>query len=338
MSIIFALFSLSIIVLVHEFGHYVAAKSVGIPVPEFSVGMGKSIFKKNFGGTEFSLRILPIGGYVRVSGMDVQLDKEDFVKISFINKLKILVSGSFYNFLFAWLVFFLITFFMGVPRFATNTIDYVYPDSPAFVAGFVKGDKVVLINEQLVANGKEVLEKIALAETNELFFVVKRGEIKRTITVVPANENGKKFIGVRFLIGRQQSYSLFKSLEIATTQCASLVKSIFNGLMLLVNREVSLDQVYGPVGIISLIGQASTHGFVYFFGFLALLSINLAVINLLPIPALDGGRIVIAVIDKLLGEKISNKLESKLHFIGFIVLILFVIYISYFDIHKILVK
>jgi len=337
-SIIFALLSLSIIIVVHELGHFIAARSAGIPVHEFSIGMGKSLFSKKFGDTEFSLRLLPLGGYVRVAGMDSVNDNSSDIEISFLNKLKILFAGSFYNFLFAWVVFLMITFFMGVPSVSTNIIDYVYQGSPAQQSGVLKGDQVLSINDYSVSNGSELANLISSAGTDALVLVLRRGEMKRTVTVTPEQDNGRYVIGVRFLLGRNGAFSIVKSLEVATLQSAQLVKSIFQGLSLLITREVSLDQVYGPVGIISLTGQAASFGFVYFFGFLALLSINLAVINLLPIPALDGGRIFIAILDKILGEKMSRSIESRIHLAGFFILILFVIYISYFDIQKILLK
>ncbi len=336
MSFIVALLGLSIIILVHEFGHFFVARSAGIPVSEFSIGMGKSIFQKQWGDTVFSLRAIPLGGYVRIAGLE---DKdENRIEISFINKLKILLSGSFNNFVFAWMVFFFIFFISGIPGNASNIVEHVYSGGPAYKAGVMKGDIVLSVNGQDVSSGKEVVKKLTEEKGDNKIVVIRRGDKEHVFNILPKVEAGRSVIGIRLDVEKERAFSFFSSIGYSLEQCLNILLMTYKGLWMLISREIGVDQVYGPVGIINLTSQATSQGILYFFSFLAVLSINLAVINLFPFPALDGGRIVMLFLDKLLGDKLSKRIEYNFHFIGFIILILLVIYISYFDIQKLLLK
>ncbi|MDD4526724.1 MAG: RIP metalloprotease RseP [Candidatus Margulisbacteria bacterium] len=335
MSFVVALLSLSIIVLVHELGHFVTAKSAGISVSEFSIGMGKCFFKKEINGTVFSLRIFPLGGYVRIPALE---DKDSNVKISFWNRLKILLAGSINNLLFAWLVFFLIFFVTGIPNKVTNVIETISQNGPARMAGLMQGDAVLSIDGKKVSSGKEVINALSRYEGKEKIILVQRGMDEHSYKVTPVEKAGRSIIGIVLATENKERFSVINSLKHSLDQCINIVVVTYKGLWMLVSRKIGVDQVYGPVGIIQLTSQATSQGFAYFFSFLAMLSINLAVINLFPFPALDGGRIVVLFLEFIFGEKITKKLEYKFHFLGFIILIFFVIYISYFDIHKLLLK
>lgn len=336
MSFIFALFGLSIIVLVHEFGHFLVARSAGIAVSEFSIGMGKSFFKKKWGDTVFCLRIFPLGGYVRIPAIE---DNDDaIIHISFINKLKILLSGSLNNFLFAWIVFFIIFFFTGVPGKVSNSIENVSLGGPAYSAGLVKGDVVLSIDGVKVSTGKDVIKKLTEINTDKRVVVVRRDEREYAFNVSPKMKAGRSIIGISLNLEKEKTFLLFNSFKKSLEQCIRIVAITYKGLWMLITRQIGVDQVYGPLGIITVTGQASGQGFLYFFSFLSMLSINLAVINLFPFPALDGGRVLMLFVSKIVGDRISKRIENRFHFLGFVVLILFVMYISYFDIQKMLLK
>ncbi len=336
MSFIFALLGLSIIVLVHEFGHYISARSAGIIVSEFSIGMGKSIVKKKWGETVFCLRIFPLGGYVRIPSLED--NEETIIKISFINKLKILLSGSLNNFLFAWIVFFFIFFLTGVPGQVSNIIENVSLNGPAYKAGLINGDVILSIDGLSVLTGKDVIGKLIETTINKRVIEIRRGDKDYTFNVSPKKEAGRNIVGISLKLEKEKAFSLVSAIKSSLEQCVGIVVITYKGLWMLITREIGVDQVYGPVGIITLTSQASSQGIIYFFSFLAILSINLSLINLFPFPALDGGRVLMLFISKVVGDKMSRRLENKLHFFGFIILILFVIYISYFDIQKMLLK
>ena len=336
MSFVFAFFGLSIIVLVHEFGHFVSARSAGINVSEFSIGMGKSIFKKKWGDTVFAIRIFPLGGYVRIPALE---DKDEpLVNIGFFNKLKILLAGSLNNFLFAWIVFFFIFFSTGVPGKVSNIIDNVTKGGPASSAGIIKGDVIVSIDGVNVSEGKDVINKLTEAYIGKRVVVVRRAEKSYTFKSSPKVESGRSIIGISLNIEKEKAFSFVSAIKNSLEQCVAIVGITYKGLWMLITRQIGVDQVSGPVGIITLTSQASAQGIIYFFSFLAVLSINLSLINLFPFPALDGGRVVMLFVSKIIGDKISRQIENKLHLAGFVILILFVIYISYFDIHKMLLK
>lgn len=335
MSFLIALFGLSIIVIVHELGHFIFAKFAGVEVEEFSVGMGKSIFKKKINNTIFSLRIFPLGGYVRVPTLE---DENATTEVGFFKKLFILVSGSLNNFLFAWLIFFLLFFIMGKPLEYSSTIDSVFDDGPAYVAGLNAGDTVVKVDDYTITSGKELLQILNKIDTEQKSIVVIRNDKEKSFNIIPKIDGNRTILGIRLKVEKEKPFLLGKSLRDSLHQCLSVIAVTYEGLWMFITRKVGVDQVYGPVGIISLTSHATTQGIFYFFSFLAVLSINLSVINLFPFPALDGGRVVLLFVSKVFGNKAYKKIEHNLHFLGIIVLFLFVMYISYFDIQKILLK
>jgi len=330
-----ALLGISIIVLVHELGHFLTAKSAGIKVSEFSIGMGKSFFQKEFNGTIFSLRIFPLGGYVRIPDLE---DKTHNATISFLNRFKILLAGSINNLLFAWLLFFLIVFISGIPTKVSNNISGVSQGGPAQTAGIQKGDVVSSIDGKSIVSGEELILALSGFKNKEIHVVVQRDNKEHSFLVKPIEKSGRSIIGITLGTENEKSFSFFGSVSYSLEQCVKIVAMTYRGLYLLISNQIGVEQVYGPVGIINLTSQATAQGVAYFLSFMAMLSINLAVINLFPFPALDGGRIVVLFLGLILKEKMINKFEYHFHLLGFIILILFVIYISYFDIHKLLLK
>jgi regulator of sigma E protease len=336
MNIIVSLIGLSIIIIVHEFGHYCFAKLSGLKVKEFSIGMGSKIFGFNFKDTAFSLRIFPLGGYVKIPEIE-ENQYQNFSKISFLKKFFILIAGSCFNILFSLIIFFLIFFFFGYPQGVSNRIDKVNADTPAFYAGLQESDKIISINGEKVDSGENLIEKLALNENRKVINVLRENE-QISFSLSPNIVDNRAMIGIVLERTKGSPYIFIGSIKRAIFKCSEIIIYVFKGFFLLFNREVGIEQISGPLGIISLTSQASSQGTFYLVWFLAIISINLAVINLLPFFPLDGGRVVTLFLSLFISCKIVKNIEYFLSVIGTILIIILIIYISYFDIHKILLK
>ncbi len=364
MSVILFIIILAILIIVHEYGHFIVAKKGGIRVDEFGLGYpprAKTLFRRN--GTDFTLNWLPFGGFVKIFGENP--DDESLTGIhknsAFVNKSKplqaaVLFAGPFMNFLFAWLVL-LVTLFVGLPtsidpsmdeRFVSGQMTIVTDvseNSPAEVAGLVVGDVIESVQvkgEDFEVQNSDSLRALVIANPEETFNLgYIRDEEKKNIEIKPAlNAEGEILLGVAL-----ENYGIYKpnftnavldsfkftGIMIANIAEAlwSLVKGIFVG-------GANLSSLTGPIGIVGLVGDASKMGFAYLMTFTAMISINLGIINLIPFPALDGGRLLFLLIEKVKGGRVSYRVLNLINFVGFSALILLMLFISYKDIVRLI--
>jgi len=362
MNIIIFLIILLVLVLVHEFGHFFTAKKFGIRVDEFGFGFPPKLFSKKFGETEYSLNALPFGGFVKIFGENPN-EENTFgpdAERSFINKPKwkqaiVLFAGVFMNFLLAWFLF-SIGFMSGLPTSVGSepvgsklsnvnlVVVSVLPKSPAENAGLKSGDKIISIGENdlvfTVKNVEEVKEKIIHSENKEVLIGYERGKNEISyIKVKPVSESGEEpKIGISMdMIGTAQ-LPFFSALKEGMQLTLFVTKSTVLGLCTLIIEGIqgkgSLESITGPVGIIGIVGDAYQFGFVYLLSFAALISINLAIINLIPFPALDGGRLFFLLIEKIKGSRINPKVANTANIIGFGILILLMLVVTYHDVVK----
>lgn len=348
MSIVIFILILGALIFVHELGHFLAAKKNGIRVDEFAVGFPPTVFSVIKGGTKYSLNLLPIGGYVKIFGEslnDETLDPD--AKDSFVNKSKwvqalVLSAGVIFNVIFAW-VLFLIVLNTGAPTSVTDeninnvgnpqlVVTGIYPDSPADLSGLSSGDVIESINGNEEVTVSLVQEVIASGETISLE-VLRNGiveiiEISPEVGVigdVPAIGISMDLIGIEKLSFSEAFVDSF----VLTYQS---VLSVFSGFGQLVSGEASLNQVSGPVGIVSLVDSAASFGFANVLAFTAFLSINLAVLNIMPFPALDGGRLLFILIESVTRRNIKPVVANVLNTLGFLFLIGFMILITINDV------
>jgi regulator of sigma E protease len=364
MSIIIFVIILLVLVLVHEFGHFFVAKRFGIRVDEFGFGFPPKLFGKKFGETEYTLNLLPLGGFVRIYGEspdEENMNGPDAAR-SFVNKAKwkqalVLFAGIFSNFLLAWFLL-SICFISGLPTSVDSAIAgsqlsnvhvvviSVVPKSPAEKAGLKTGDKIINIT-----SGKNSTNYIS-TETVQSFVVDSVGkEIDIGYTrgqntqisiakVVPVeNVTDNKFeIGIAMDTIGTAKLPFFSAIWQGLRLDWSIAKETLSGLYTLIIQGLrgkgSLDSVTGPVGMVGIVGDAYSFGFVYLLSFVALISINLAVINLFPFPALDGGRLFFLLIEKIKGSPINPKVANTVNTVGFCLLILLMIVITYHDVIK----
>lgn len=330
MTIIYAIIIFCLLIFVHELGHFIVAKACGVKVNEFAIGMGPAIFKKQKGETLYAIRIFPIGGFCAMEGEDE--DSED--DRAFNNKpawqrALVLAAGSFMNLLTAVILMIVIAFVVGQ---ATTTVNEVLDDSPAYRAGMMSGDRIVEVDGIAVDEWNDVITCIGESSRDTADIVVQRDGAQQTLTAALEydKESGRNKIGITPEMKHSVAGSVgsgMKNTWNMTVMMYKVIKQLFTG-------DVSVSELSGPVGIVYAVNQSAKAGVIYVVYLASLLSLNLAIMNMLPFPALDGGRLLFLLIRKITGKRITDALEGKIHFIGIILLMVLMVYVTWNDIVK----
>ncbi len=348
MSIILIILIFGIIVFFHEFGHFLFAKLNHIAVNEFSIGMGPAIvsFKKK--ETKYSLRIFPIGGYCMMEGEDEESDSEN----AFSNKpvwvrMLVVVAGPLFNFILAFIFAIILVHFTGCDP---ATLYYVAPDSAAEEAGIAEGDTILEINGDKIYNYRELLLYMQLNDASkpvELTMVTPDGDEYVTVVSPKLDENGEYKLGV--IGGYVESEGIGTDLKYGALELRYWFKATITSLKMIFTGGVSSDDIMGPVGVggafddvLDEVKEASTtkkeeviNIILNMLNWCILLSVNLGVMNLLPIPALDGGRLLFLIIEAVRRKKIPQDKEAFVNFIGFVLLIILMIVVFFNDIKNV---
>lgn len=356
MTILIFLAVLSLLVLVHEIGHFIAAKKSGCDVDEFGIGFPPRIFSFRRGGTLYSINLLPLGGFVKIKGEngDDSPDERSFVSKSYGWKALIVSAGVLMNVALAYILI-SINLVMGVPaivgaedqfgRFAKLedprvAIVEIPAESPAKQAELRTGDIIRQVNGTTPANIDAVLAHFSADEAVTSEVLIQRGNETLTLQVTPnyIEQIGRNGIGVGLSESATLSYPWYVAWWYGFERTALLLWLIitsFAGLIaqLLSGGKVAAD-VAGPVGIAVLTGEAARLGLTHLLQFMAVLSLNLAIINILPFPALDGSRLVMLTVEKLRGRKLNVRLEQWLHIIGFSLLMLLMLVVTAKDLSR----
>lgn len=368
MTVILFLIILGALVFVHELGHFISAKRAGIRVDEFALGFPPRLLSKRIGETEYVLNLIPFGGYVKIFGEDganaeqTQNDAEPTqnkdVEKRFTSKSKwvqalVLVSGVLGNIVFAWLLI-SVSFLSGIPssidgRYASEvqnprlTISTVLPDSPAGKVGLKSGDIVLSLKDGARAftdvNAESAREFIGASEGVLHIAYTRMGtEYAADIERVRGIVAGRPAIGVSLETIGTVRFGVFRSLYEGVLTTWEVLREVTYGLLGFIKEAVlgqaDLGSISGPVGIAGLVGEARVFGFIYLLSFTAFISLNLAVINLLPIPALDGGRLLFLAIEGVIRRPIPVRFTRAVNTAGFFLLIAFMLFITYRDIAK----
>lgn len=330
LTAIAAIFVFLLVVVIHEGGHFSVAKLVGIKVNEFAIGMGPKLFQKRKGETLYTLRALPIGGYVKMEGEDEDSDDpRGFSKVSVWSRIAVVSAGAIMNFVLAIVVLSIVAFSLGHP---TTTIEEVLVDSPAMEYGVLPGDKILSIDGVEISEWNEIVDTINSSNTSQMLDIIvqRNGEII-PLQVKPMLDNERVVIG----IVPESEKSFIKSFKSGFEDTAYFLKLMFNFIAMLFQGQVSTNDLAGPVGVINVIGDQAKLGFVNLLYILGFISVNLGFFNLLPIPALDGSRIVFLLIEAIRGKPVDPKKEGFIHFIGFVFLISLMLLVTYKDLIKI---
>lgn len=349
-TIVIFILILGILIFVHELGHFMVAKKNGVKVEEFGFGFPPRIFGIKRGETIYSINAIPLGGFVRALGEDggEKDNPRSFAAKKIWQRALILVAGVAMNFLFAALLVG-IGYMIGLPVAAVDNIKGgevrvqitdVAPDSPAAKAGILAGDIIKKINGEPVVKVEDFQSKIQSNLESNVTITMLRGDKEFDFNLIPrANPpSGEGAVGVGLVetsIARfpwyQALWEGLKSIYYLTIASVVAIAVILKNLIL--SGQVNAD-VAGPVGIAVITQQRVQLGFIYLLQFTAMLSLNLAIINLLPIPALDGGRLLFLLIEKIKGSPISQKVEQAIHATGFVLLILLMVLITVRDISR----
>ncbi|MBS5965912.1 MAG: RIP metalloprotease RseP [Finegoldia magna] len=330
-TIISSIIIFLLVILIHEFGHFIVAKMNGVSVLEFSVGMGPKLFQKESNGTLYSLRLLPVGGYCQLEGEDEENDSPNSLNNqSPLVRLKVILAGAIMNFILAFILLILL---MSVSRVSTE-VSGVLEDSPAYSSGIETGDKIVSINGKNVSDGEELLKNIKESQ-GDLDIGVIRNSQSKNIKVTPRLENNVRKIGVNFQEEYDiKNFSLIKGFKKGVITFLNLTGMLYKFLGMLITGQLGLGGVSGPVGVVKEIGNAAKTGVANLIFLLAYININLGVFNLLPIPALDGGRAIFILIEMIFGKKISQEKEGYIHMVGLILLLALIAVVTIKDVIK----
>lgn len=315
------------VVLLHELGHFTVAKLVGIKVNEFSIGMGPKIIQKQGSETKYSLRLLPIGGYVAMEGEEEQSkDPRSFNNVSIPKRMAVVSAGAIMNFFLALVAFFLV---FSIAGNRTNIIETVVKDSPAYVSGIQKGDRIISINGKTTKDWTDILQIIGSNKKDYPMEIKlnRSGELLTKKIVPVKSSEGRYMIGITSHLER----NLGKSFSSALFITKESILSIFSVFKMIGQGNFHMNMLAGPVGVISIIGRETSKGILNLLQILGIISANLGVMNLLPIPALDGGKLLFLGIEALCGRPIPEEWESKLSFVGFAFLLSLMLYVTVFN-------
>lgn len=328
-TVIASIFVFGLLILAHEVGHFLAARANGIRVIELAIGFGPRLagWQSRKSGTSYSVRLFPLGGFVRMLGENPEdsRDADSFSRKGLWQRASVLLAGALMNLFLAVFLFFIIFFFLvGLPA-GTSQLGSVSPGLPAERAGFQPGDVILAIEGQQVRTWAEVVAGIEVHPGNEISVLIKRGEEIKELRVMPEPVPGAG----RGIIGISQVYRRYDFLG-SLGQSFSRFGALVGSLAHVATGRAPLD-ITGPVGIIIIVGEVAATGFVNLLWLAAVISVSLGLINLLPIPALDGGRLLFLAIEGIRGKPVDPEKEGFIHFIGFALLILLIIFVTYND-------
>ncbi len=359
----FAIVGFGLLITVHEFGHFIFCKIFRIDTPTFSIGMGPAIYKKKIGNTNFTLAAIPLGGYVEIAGqaevgqgkqkLAKDMSNRSFAVKPYWQKAFVILGGVIFNFLFAYLVF-SILFMVGIPKQKGSLIvNSIVENSAAAKYGLQKNDKIISINNKAISSEPDKMivemQTILLKELSDNpdkevnLLITRNGQEKELkIKLGSKKEGGKKIGSLGAMLepqltpikGEYQRYSFFKAIGRGIGATNNLIVQMLYGLKILFQQR-SLKGAGGPIMIISKTFESAQKGFSTLFIFLAIISINLAIINLLPIGALDGGQFLFVTIEAIIRRQIPEVIKLAINLTSWVLLISLILYLSFRDIVRI---
>ena len=336
-TVIIFLVSMSLCVLIHEAGHYLAAKAIGVYTYEFALGFGPKLLSWKPKETEFTLRLLPLGGFVAAAG---ESDDDGQIEVPFertlpakkpLPRLFFFLAGIFNNIVFALILMTFVIWAQGGVDTRHAVVGGLMEGKPAALAGLQIGDQIIAVGEDEVTDWNSLLDTISKQQGKTAEFHILRNGQSLYIDVPFEEHSGRKVIGVTAPV---VTYSFIESFSKSWTTLWNASVMIYQALWNMI-RHPSMKDIGGPVAIAHTLGQAARAGVWVFISYLALISLNLGLFNLLPLPALDGSHALLAIIEALTGKKMPAKAENWLHLTGFVLLIGFILVVTGNDILKI---
>ena len=343
MSILIFIIVLSVLIIVHEFGHFATAKSLGVRVERFAVGFGPKLFSRKLNETEFAVCLIPLGGYVKMAGderSECKGSPYEYYAHPVGHRALIVLLGPVVNYLLAYLCF-CVVFLIGYPTLAPK-IGEVLLNYPAQTAGLVAGDTIRQIDAEKIQSWEEAQKYIATSEKSRLEFTVVRNEKEIKLTVTPTVQILKNIFGQEekvTVVGIKPKeeiillkYGLAESIVRSADRLVDITTMTYKALYRIMTGAMSFkDSMTGPVGIFYIIKQAAAMGFSYLLYIVAVISASLAIFNLLPLPVLDGGHLFLLGIEKVRGRPLPIKIDEVVNRVGFSLIICLAVFVFYSD-------
>ena len=322
-------FVFTIITLAHEFGHLLFSKRAGIRVHEFGLGFGPTLYSTRRNLTTYKINLLPILGYVKIAGVDTDdpeekstPENEKYYTKSALQRFNSIFAGPFFNLVLGFLVFTAVFMFSGIPTGVTNEISAISPGSEAVRIGLKPGDRLIAINKLKHENPEDAVKVIHQSPDKELVLTIEREKKLININAIPKLNKQAKIglIGFSLKVNYKRSGPL-EAIYYGAKETAGLIIMMLAILGKLMLGRLALSDLAGPVGIAQITGQYAHHGLISLLSFIGFFSVNVAVINLLPLPALDGGRLFFILLELVRRKPISIDKENMVHQVGMYVLL-----------------
>lgn len=329
-----------VLIFVHEFGHFFTARRCGVAIKEFAVGMGPTLFswKSKKYDTKYALRLLPIGGFVSMVGEDEDSEDENaFCNKSVFKRMIIVAAGAIMNLILGFVLMMTLVLLQGP---IGSTVVSEFNEGAVSSSQLQVGDEVVKVDGVSVHSGNELLYEIMYQGHEPIDLLVKRDGQKVLLEDVVFNtveEQGTLF-GIMDFKVLQESRSFPNLVKQTFFRSISTVKMVYDSLIGLVSGRFGLDAVSGPIGVAGAVGDAAKSSYNSFIYIVAILTINLGVVNMLPFPGLDGGRFIILIIEGVRKKPLNRNVEAYINFAGLIILLAFMVFISFKDILKLIIR
>lgn len=346
--IVWGIIALAILVIIHEFGHFVVAKSLGVGVEAFSVGFGPVLLHKQMGGTEYRISLIPLGGYVKLVGespeSDIDADKKhlSFDKKPIWKRSLIVLAGPVTNLVTA-VLFFIVSSWIGIAALSSQ-IGNVMKDSPAYKSGIKKLDRVVAANGKPIKTFEELASVARKNPDKTVKLIIIRNGQKLDVSITPKLRKSKNIFGESIMAGFMGvtpsgkrilvRHSFFSGIANGAYQSYRITYLTIESLVKLITGKVSVKQLGGPIMIVKIAGKEANAGIGVFLFFLAVISINLGILNLLPIPILDGGHLFFFAVEAVRGKRLSERSVSISQYIGLSLLLLLMLFATFNDLNR----
>lgn len=334
-SILLTLLIFAVIILIHECGHFLTARLCGVRVNEFAIGMGPTLLRFGKGETRYALRLFPIGGFVSMEGEDGESgDPRAFCNQRVWKRILIVCAGAIMNLVLG----FLIVLGLTIPKdtLATQTVAEFYDGAMTQSTGLQAGDEILKINGRSMWIESDIVYELSYDEDGVVDMVVRRDGEKVSLKDVAFKKDGESMV-IDFKV-KGQPATVFNTLGYSFRRTASIGRLVWISLGQLITGKASVNDLSGPIGTAQAVGQASKAGMSTVMTLFAFITVNVGIFNLLPFPALDGGRLVFLLFEAITRKRVKPELEAYVHFAGFVLVILLVIFVSYHDIVNLIRK
>lgn len=343
MTLIYFIIILSVTIFVHELGHFIFAKKAKIHVYEFCIGMGPRIFKfsRKNDETEYGIRLFPIGGFCSMAGENVEIDKDIpkeklLQSKTWLQRFWTIIAGVMFNFIFAIIILFIVGLINGNPN-NKPIIGEINSDSTSYMVGLKSGDLITKVNGVNVNTIDRFMIEYQINYGKDLDLTIVRDSKEININISPKKIDDSTY-QYGFSLNNDTKKGFIEAIKYSFSKFVSLINQMYVTILYLITGKLSLSNLSGPIGIYNIVEESAKSGILNLIYLTGYLSINVGVINLLPLPAFDGGRLLFLIIEKIIGRPVDSKVENIIHSIGFILLMILMIAITYNDIFRFIIK